>query len=231
MIRDIDEDLDLGRQYMPMECCQKHGLNLQQRDHSGHHFKAFIEEMFSRADCFYASADIGISMLPEDVRDVIRVARTVYHAIHNEIRGAGYAIFDGRVRVTFSKKVKIAMPLISSAKLARIVVVEVYALCLRMLLASASLLVVPATLTCVVYFATSIFALECLSHCTYAMFHVLFTLPPIVGLWYQAWVVSDRWYFKCVLQWTAVLCLVATLYTTPWDNYLVYKNVWGYLFR
>ena len=25
-----------------------------------------------------------------------------------------------------------------------------------------------------------------------------------------------------------MLCFVATTYTTPWDNYLVYAGVWGY---
>jgi putative membrane protein len=26
----------------------------------------------------------------------------------------------------------------------------------------------------------------------------------------------------------ALICVIAVLYTTPWDNYLVYKSVWGY---
>lgn len=29
-------------------------------------------------------------------------------------------------------------------------------------------------------------------------------------------------------RWLAALCGIAFVYTTPWDNYLVYRNVWGY---
>lgn len=29
-------------------------------------------------------------------------------------------------------------------------------------------------------------------------------------------------------KWLATICGIAFVYTTPWDNYLVYLNVWGY---
>eukprot|EP00392_Amoebophrya_sp_AT5.2_P009512 g9540.t1 len=39
---------------------------------------------------------------------------------------------------------------------------------------------------------------------------------------------NPYWYLDSWRFWTAILCLVATLYTIVWDNYLVYRGVWGY---
>jgi len=33
---------------------------------------------------------------------------------------------------------------------------------------------------------------------------------------------------RSAAPWTFMLCVLATVWTTPWDNYLVYRNVWGY---
>ena len=36
------------------------------------------------------------------------------------------------------------------------------------------------------------------------------------------------WYRNFFWRWVVVLCVVATAWTTPWDNYLIYRGVWGY---
>ncbi len=63
---------------------------------------------------------------------------------------------------------------------------------------------------------------------TYWQFHVVFLLPPIalLALTLPASLngVSAR-----RRRWALpTICLIAFCYTTPWDNYLVYRNVWGY---
>jgi putative membrane protein len=72
---------------------------------------------------------------------------------------------------------------------------------------------------------------------TYAMFHVIFTLPPLAFLLWRylrakrrtgsgvgSWAPSGRF-----SDWALVAHLIiAFVYTTPWDNYLVYRDVWGY---
>ncbi len=69
---------------------------------------------------------------------------------------------------------------------------------------------------------------------TYLQFHFVFLIPPIVGLLLLARrdarrIVSpgseDPRTHQASL---AVLALLALVYTTPWDNYLVYRGVWGY---
>lgn len=72
---------------------------------------------------------------------------------------------------------------------------------------------------------------------TYAQFHVAFTLPWLVLLGYAAVRAravgrpiagdmgrGDRFAVLALL----VHVVIAFAYTTPWDNYLVYREVWGY---
>ena len=62
---------------------------------------------------------------------------------------------------------------------------------------------------------------------TYLQFHLLFILPPLAVLAPAAWRAVPllggraRWAFTAVPP-------IALLYTTPWDNYLVWRGVWFY---
>lgn len=62
---------------------------------------------------------------------------------------------------------------------------------------------------------------------TYLSFHLVFILPVIAVLA----VIHLRQAVRLDRQAWAMLALmsgVAFIYTTPWDNYLVYRGVWGY---
>ncbi|WP_315941263.1 carotenoid biosynthesis protein [Deinococcus sp. Marseille-Q6407] len=69
---------------------------------------------------------------------------------------------------------------------------------------------------------------------TYLQFHLIFILPPLLLLlWLTArrrgplageYCPDDRW----TRLWLGVLLAVAFIYTTPWDNYLVYTGGWEY---
>jgi lycopene beta-cyclase len=72
---------------------------------------------------------------------------------------------------------------------------------------------------------------------TYLQFHLVFLLPPILLLLLVTWrelragrVLSGALGGTTRLAWLALggHLLVALLYTTPWDNYLVASEVWGY---
>lgn len=62
---------------------------------------------------------------------------------------------------------------------------------------------------------------------SYAAFHLVFLLPPIVLL-----AVVVRWRTaSCTprsLLMLGLIQMMALAYTTPWDNYLVYRGVWTY---
>ncbi len=63
---------------------------------------------------------------------------------------------------------------------------------------------------------------------TYLTFLLVFLLPPIVTLAALqrrplAGVGGARGWYTLPL-----ICVIAFAYTTPWDNYLVYRGIWGY---
>ncbi|HSJ32356.1 MAG TPA: lycopene cyclase domain-containing protein [Longimicrobiales bacterium] len=62
---------------------------------------------------------------------------------------------------------------------------------------------------------------------TYLQFHLVFIVPPLLALLYA--VRDARTVLGPRARWVLpVMAVVALLYTTPWDNYLVYRGVWWY---
>jgi lycopene cyclase domain-containing protein len=62
---------------------------------------------------------------------------------------------------------------------------------------------------------------------TYLQFHLLFILPPLLLL--AAGARGDIARLGPRARWILpVLALIALVYTTAWDNYLVYRGVWWY---
>jgi lycopene cyclase domain-containing protein len=62
---------------------------------------------------------------------------------------------------------------------------------------------------------------------SYLGFHLIFTIPPIVVVAVILFV-RHRSNLLAMLPGIALIAAVAVLYTTPWDNYLVFKEVWTY---
>lgn len=62
---------------------------------------------------------------------------------------------------------------------------------------------------------------------TYLAFHAVFILPPLLVL---AWLQRGRFgrVHPRAGLFLVVLAIIALAYTTPWDNYLVWRGVWGY---
>ncbi len=61
---------------------------------------------------------------------------------------------------------------------------------------------------------------------TYLEFHLVFLCPPILGL--GLWVYR-RQAFDRPQRWGLLfITIIAVVYTTPWDNYLVAQQVWRY---
>ena len=72
---------------------------------------------------------------------------------------------------------------------------------------------------------------------TYMQFHIVFTFPivAIAIIWYSISLrikAPSYGKFATLIRWPAIALLahvvMALLYTTPWDNYLVANGVWGY---
>jgi phytoene synthase len=102
-LRDIAEDLDRHRQYIPQEDLRRFGVDLTQRRVT----PPFVELMrFEIARCrdLYRSGEVGIDMLPERSARCIRAAHGLYGGILDRIEAQDYDVFSKRASVSTAAK-------------------------------------------------------------------------------------------------------------------------------
>ena len=113
-LRDVNEDLDRGRVYLPQEDVRRFGVRMEERRCT----PEFVELMkFEIARCrgLYDSADKGLAMLPNRSRKAITAARRLYSRILDKIEERNYDVFSGRASVsTASKAVMVVRMLLPS---------------------------------------------------------------------------------------------------------------------
>jgi phytoene synthase len=102
-LRDVSEDLDRGRVYVPQEDVRRFGVDLAQRRCSPE-FVALMRFEIERCRTLYESADRGISMLPPRSARCIRAARTLYSRILERIEDGNYDVFARRASVPTVQK-------------------------------------------------------------------------------------------------------------------------------
>ena len=220
--RDIDEDWDIQRQYIPVELCKKHGVDLSKRTSRQDGFPDMMEEMYKRCDAYYASGDVGIALLPERMRPVVRVASKLYQSIQDEVRKRNYNVFEERCRVSTKKKMKLASELTEGKVALKMIAAEV-------LLITVCFLYQIAVPVCFLVAAWQFCKYFSWSGLTYTGFHCIFTLPALALVtWLARRSAPSPAYFQLACKSSALLCVVASIWTTPWDNYLVYKGIWDY---
>ena len=105
--RDVNEDLDRGRVYIPQEDIRKFGADPWERRVTPEWCDLMAFEI-ARARRFCESGDLGIPMLPPASARCIRGARSLYCGILGQIEKAGYDVFTKRVRVPTWKKLAVA---------------------------------------------------------------------------------------------------------------------------
>jgi phytoene synthase len=104
--RDVNEDLDRGRVYIPQEDLRKFGADPWLRTVTPE-WRELMAFEIARTREIYASADLGIAMLPPASARCIRGARALYSGILTEIEKAGYDVFSTRVRVPTWRKLAV----------------------------------------------------------------------------------------------------------------------------
>lgn len=97
-LRDVDEDLDRGRVYLPQEDLRRFGVDLRRR-HSTPEWRALMAYEIERNRSLYEFADTGIAMLPPRSARCVGAARVLYAQILDRIERANYNVFSGRARV------------------------------------------------------------------------------------------------------------------------------------
>ena len=106
-LRDVDEDLDRGRIYLPMEDVRRFGWDPDHRRVTPE-WIALARFQIDRARELYRAADVGISHLPPESATAIRCARILYSEILDRIQEDHYDVFGERVRVRTSRKLAVA---------------------------------------------------------------------------------------------------------------------------
>ena len=112
ILRDIAEDWDRDRLYLPLDELDKFGLTPDDiaRRRMNEPFRAMMRFQIGRARAYYGHAQTGIAALPHDgSRFCARLMSTVYGAILDEIERADYQVYQRRVRVSFPRKLWLAL--------------------------------------------------------------------------------------------------------------------------
>lgn len=105
-LRDIDEDLDRGRQYLPQEDLRRFGVDLTERSAT----PDFVRLMrFESARCrdLYASAETGVLLLRGRSRRCVRAAHALYARLLDRIEEHGFDVFTRRVSLGRAEKLTI----------------------------------------------------------------------------------------------------------------------------
>ena len=102
-LRDVAEDLDRGRVYLPQEDLRRFGADPARRTADAA-WVALMRFEIDRCRELYRSADLGVDMLPDVSARCIRSARVLYSRILEVIEAQQYDVFRERARVPTWKK-------------------------------------------------------------------------------------------------------------------------------
>ncbi|MGK5632454.1 phytoene/squalene synthase family protein [Streptomyces sp. URMC 123] len=114
-LRDVGEDLDRGRVYLPAEVLAAHGVDRALlrwcRDTGRGHprVRAALRDVAAHTRGVYRDARPGIAMLDPVSRPCIRTAFTLYGGILDRIEDADYAVLHRRVAVPRRRRAAVAL--------------------------------------------------------------------------------------------------------------------------
>ena len=126
ILRDVAEDAQRGRVYLPLEDLAAHGVTLDSmlrrpaatRPTSNE--RALLADTGSRAEAYYASADKLLPLINRESRPALWVLVSIYHVLLRRIQRADYDVFSKRASVPTVQKVGILAAGMTRLVLARV---------------------------------------------------------------------------------------------------------------
>ena len=109
-IRDVDEDLDRGRVYLPIKELAQFGVTremLEERVLTPEIIEA-LKFQIARVRQLQAEAAPGIAMLEVTSRPCIQAASVLYCGIVDEVEKIGYDIFNQRAKTSTARRIRVA---------------------------------------------------------------------------------------------------------------------------
>lgn len=114
-LRDVGEDLDRGRIYLPLDRLAAHGVDrdlllwCRRTGHTDRRVRAALRDVIALTRDVYRHAAAGIPMLHPVSRPCVRTAFILYHAILTRIEAADCAVMDRRAVVSRRRKAAVAL--------------------------------------------------------------------------------------------------------------------------
>ena len=111
-IRDVGEDLERGRVYLPITELQASGVTRQMLEDRvlTPQIKAALQFQIARVRQLQKEATPGIAMLSPESRACIEAASELYCGIVDEVEKINYEIFTKRAKTSTWRRIKVALP-------------------------------------------------------------------------------------------------------------------------
>jgi phytoene synthase len=113
ILRDVAEDAERGRVYLPQEDLAAHHVTLDSILHRktgappSANERALLAEIGARAEAYYASATKLLPLIDPESRPALWVLVKIYRALLRRIRRADYDVFSRRISVPTFQKLEI----------------------------------------------------------------------------------------------------------------------------
>jgi phytoene synthase len=121
-IRDVGEDLERGRVYLPLQELAEHGVTrqmLEARKLTPEIISA-LRFQIARVRRLQKEAEPGIALLDKTSQPCIRAASELYCGIVDEVEKIGYDIFNKRAKTSTARRARVALAAYISAVIARL---------------------------------------------------------------------------------------------------------------
>lgn len=115
-LRDVGEDLDRGRLYLPADELAAFGVDRERLERARRGARTdpavrrAMAHLVAHTQAVYRRALPGIDLLDARARPCVRTAATLYRGILDEIAAADYAVLDRRVTVPVRRRLAVAAP-------------------------------------------------------------------------------------------------------------------------
>jgi phytoene synthase len=111
-IRDVGEDLERGRVYLPLDELAEHGVtraDLERRVLTPA-IRSALAAQIERVRGWQRQADAGIDLLHPSSRPCIRAASELYCGIVDEVEAIDYQVFTRRAKTSTARRLSVAVP-------------------------------------------------------------------------------------------------------------------------
>jgi phytoene synthase len=120
-IRDVGEDLDRGRIYLPINELAAHGVTWEMLNERvvTSQIRSALKEQIERVRKLQREANQGIKLLEPSSRPCIEAASELYCGIVDEVEKIDYQIFTKRAKTSQLRRLSVALPALARAISAR----------------------------------------------------------------------------------------------------------------